>query len=238
MTAIGRVVACLVVVIAAAAPAVLVRAADVELAPTVHHRMSRYVDAKNRFSFWYPRPLPITAAAANDDKSFPGGVVVETVQISGGDISLYVVNSPQSTITDEPNGHAAPIPQTKYFYDTASQRWMVAYPEGADGGGNGAPAPADVSKTTVGGQPMLPSSARFDTTIIPLSTTQFVVVQDGGGSEFTNQLARTIAAAGAHVEAAALADALHAEAIAYEGQLQITISPATLCALQSTPCKK
>jgi len=238
MTAIGRVVACLVVVIAAAAPAVLVRAADVELAPTVHHRMSRYVDAKNRFSFWYPRPLPITAAAANDDKSFPGGVVVETVQISGGDISLYVVNSPQSTITDEPNGHAAPISQTKYFYDTASQRWMVAYPEGADGGGNGAPAPADVSKTTVGGQPMLPSSARFDTTIIPLSTTQFVVVQDGGGSEFTNQLARTIAAAGAHVEAAALADALHAEAIAYEGQLQITISPATLCALQSTPCKK
>jgi hypothetical protein len=238
MTAIGRIVACLVVVIAAAAPAVLVRAADVELAPTVHHRMSRYVDAKYRFSFWYPRPLPITAAAANDDKSFPGGVVVETVQISGGDISLYVVNSPQSTITDEPNGHAAPIPQTKYFYDASSQRWMVAHPEGTDGGGNGAPAPADVSKTTVGGQPMLPSSARFDTTIIPLSTTQFVVVQDGGGSEFTNQLARTIAAAGAHVDAAALAAALRAEAIAYEGQLQITISPATLCALQSTPCKK
>jgi hypothetical protein len=238
MTVIGRNIACLVVAIAAAAPAVLVRAADVELAPTIHHRMSRYVDAKYRFTFWYPSALPITVAAANDDKSFPGGVVVETVQISGGDISLYVVNSPQSTITDEPNGHAAPIPQTKYFYDASSQRWMVAYPEGTDGGGNGAPAPADVSKTTVGGQPMLPSSARFDTTIIPLSTTQFVVVQDGGGSEFTNQLARTIAAAGAHVDAAALSAALRAEAIAYEGQLQITISPATLCALQSTPCKK
>jgi hypothetical protein len=238
MTVIGRNIACLVVAIAAAAPAVLVRAADVELAPTIHHRMSRYVDAKYRFTFWYPSALPITVAAANDDKSFPGGVVVETVQISGGDISLYVVNSPQSTITDEPNGHAAPIPQTKYFYDASSQRWMVAYPEGTDGGGNGAPAPADVSKTTVGGQPMLPSSARFDTTIIPLSTTQFVVVQDGGGSAFTNQLARTIAAAGAHVDAAALSAALRAEAIAYEGQLQITISPATLCALQSTPCKK
>jgi len=50
-------------------------------------------------------------------------------------------------------------------------------------GGSAAPAPADVSKTTIGGQPMLPSGARFDTTIIPLSTTQFVVVQDGGGSE-------------------------------------------------------
>jgi hypothetical protein len=241
MTVIGRNVACLVVVIAAAASAVLVRAADVELAPAVHHRMSRYVDAKSRFSFWYPAALPITVAAANDDKSFPGGVVVETVQISGGDISLYVVNSPQSTITDEPNGHAAPIPQTKYFYDASSQRWMVAYPEGTHGGGgggSGAPAPADVSKTTVGGLPMLPSSARFDTTIIPLSTTQFVVVQDGGGSAFTNELAGTVAAAGGRIEAAALAAALRAEAIAYEGQLQITISPATLCALQSMPCKK
>jgi hypothetical protein len=238
MTVIGRLVATLFVAMAAAAPAVLVRAADVELAPTIHHRMSRYVDAKYRFSFWYPAALPITVAAANDDKSFPGGIVVETVQISGGDISLYVVNSPQSTITDEPNGHAAPIPQTKYFYDASSQRWMVAYPEGTDGGGGGAPAPADVSKTTVGGLPMLPSSARFDTTIIPLSTTQFVVVQDGGGSAFTNELAGTVAAAGVRIDAAALAAALRAEAIAYEGQLQITISPATLCALQSTPCKK
>lgn len=237
MTGIGRMIACVVVAIAAAAPAVLVRAADVELAPTVHHPMSRYVDVKYRFSFWHLSALRITVAAANDDARFPGGLTVETVQVgSPGGVSLYVVNSPQSTITDEPNGHAAPIPQMKYFYDASSQRWMVAYPEGTDGGGSA--APADVSKTTVGGQPMLPSGARFDTTIIPLSTTQFVVVQDGGGSAFTNELARTIAVAGAHIEAAALSAALRAEALAYEGQLQITISPATLCLLQSSSCKK
>ena len=240
MTFIGRSVACLVVAIAVALPAVLVRAADVELAPTVHHPMSRYVDAKYRFSFWHLRASRIAVTAANDDARFPGGVTVETVQVgSPGGVSLYVVNSPQSTITDEPNGHAAPIPQTKYFYDAASQRWMVTYPEGTDGGGSAAPAPADVSKTTIGGQPMLPSGARFDTTIVPLSTTQFVVVQDGGGSEFTNQLARTVAAAGAHVDAAALSAAVRAEALGYEGQLQITISPATLCLLQSSSsCKK
>lgn len=237
MTGIGRMAACVVVAIAAAAPAVPVRAADVELAPTVHHPMSRYVDVKYRFSFWHLSALRITVAAANDEARFPGGVTVETVQVgSPGGVSLYVVNSPQSTITDEPNGHAAPIPQMKYFYDASSQRWMVAYPEGTDGGGSA--APADVSKTTVGGQPMLPSGARFDTTIIPLSTTQFVVVQDGGGSAFTNELARTIAVAGAHIEAAALSAALRAEALAYEGQLQITISPATLCLLQSSSCKK
>jgi len=239
MTGIGRIVACLVVAIAAAVPTVLVHAADVQLAPTVHHRMSRYVDAKHRFSFWYPKALRITVTAANDDASFPGGVVVETLQVRpAGGISLYVVNSPQSTIADEPNGHAAPIPQTKYFYDAASQRWMVAYPEGTDGGGSAAPAPADVSKTTIGGLPMLPSGARFDTTIIPLSTTQFVVVQDGGGSAFTNELAYTVAAAGAHVDAKTLAAALRAEAIAYEKQSQTTISPETLCLLQSSLCKK
>jgi hypothetical protein len=240
MTFTGRMIACVVVAMAAIAPAALVRAADVKLAPTIHHRMSRYVDAKYRFSFWYPAALRITVTAADDAASFPGGVVVETLQVRpAGGISLYVVNSPQSTITDEPNGHAAPIPQTKYFYDASSQRWMVTYPEGTDGGGSAAPAPADVSKTTIGGEPMLPSGARFDTTIIPLSTTQFVVVQDGGGSEFTNELARTVAAAGARVEAAALSAALRAEALGYEGQLQITISPATLCLLQSSsPCKK
>jgi hypothetical protein len=240
MPGIGRIVAYLVVTIAVAAPAVPVRAADVELAPTIHHRMSRYVDAKYRFSFWYPSALRITVTATDDAASFPGGVAVETLQVRpAGGISLHIVNSPQSTITDEPNGHAAPIPQTKYFYDAAAQRWMVTYPEGTDGGGSAAPAPVDVSKTTIGGQPMLPSGARFDTTIIPLSTTQFVVVQDGGGSEFTNELARTIAAAGAHVDAAAMSAALRAEALGYEGQLQITISPATLCLLQSSsPCKK
>jgi hypothetical protein len=239
MIVIGRVVACVVIAIAVALPAVFVRAADVQLAPTIHHRMSRYADAEYRFSFWYPAALRITVTAADDAASFPGGIVVETLQVRpAGGISLYVVNSPQSTITDEPNGHAAPIPQTKYFYDASSQRWMVTYPEGTDGGGSGTPAPADVSKTTIGGLPMLPSGARFDTTIIPLSTTQFVVVQDGGGSAFTNELARTVAAAGARVEAATLSAALRAEAIAYEGQLQITISPATLCALQSSPCKK
>jgi hypothetical protein len=239
MRIIGRIVACLVGAIAVALPTALVRAADVELAPTVHHPMSRYVDAKYRFSFWHLSALRIAVTPANDDARFPGGVAVETVQVgSPGGVSLYVVNSPQSTITDEPNGHAAPIPQTKYFYDAASQRWMVTYPEGTDGGGSAAPAPADVSKTTIGGLPMLPSAARFDTTIIPLSTTQFVVVQDGGGSAFTNELAYTVAAAGAHVDAKTLAAALRAEAIAYEKQSQTTISPATLCLLQSSsPCK-
>src|SRR6202030_3091300 len=65
MTGIVRIVAFVVVAMAAVAPTVLVRAADVELDPTIHHRMSRYMDAKDRFSFWYPAALRITVTAAN-----------------------------------------------------------------------------------------------------------------------------------------------------------------------------
>jgi hypothetical protein len=144
-------------------------------------------------------------------------VVVETLQVGPeGGVAIHVVDSPKSTIADEANGHAAPIAQTRYFYDATSRTWMVAYPEGKPDGTSGAPAPADVSKKTIGGLPMLPSDARFDTTVIPLSTTRFIVVQDGGGSAFTNELAQTVAPAGAGVDPSARSAALQAEAAAYK----------------------
>jgi hypothetical protein len=220
MTMIGRtVIAIAVVSCAIARPDRIVSA---ELAPppsAATYGMSQYVDPAYGFSFWYPGALKITAAAASDADSFPGGVVVETLQVGDpGGVSISVVNSLNRTITDEPNGHAAPHAQTRYFYDAAARKWMVAYPEGRDDGGNTATAAADVSNKTIGGLPMLPSDARFDTTIIPLSPTRFIVVQDGGGSAFTNELARTVAPAGATIAPAALAAALRAEAAAYKKQ--------------------
>jgi hypothetical protein len=198
------------------------RAVSAELTPppsAASYGMSQYVDAAYGFSFWYPGALKITAAAASDAESFPGGVVVETVQVdSPGGVSVHVVNSATGTITDEPNGHAAPHAQTRYFYDAAARKWMVAYPEGRDDGGSTATTAADVSNKTIGGLPMLPSDARFDTTIIPLSPTRFIVVQDGGGSEFTNELARTVAPAAATIDPAARSAALQAEAAAYKKQ--------------------
>jgi hypothetical protein len=95
---------------------------------------------------------------------------------------------------------------------------MVAFPEGDSPFGGRSPRPADVSKKTIGGLLMLPSSARFDTTIIPLSTTLFLVVKDGGGSTFTRDLAKTVAPAGARINPAALSAALKAEADAFGKQ--------------------
>jgi hypothetical protein len=205
------------VVVAIAAVALLMRAAPAGAAEA--YGMRQYVDAKYHFSFWYPRALQVTATTGRDGRSFPGGVNVKTLAVGEpGGISVSVVVSPKQTITDEPNGHAAPIPQTKYFYDTAADRWMVAFPEGDNALGAAGPRPADVSKKTIGGLLMLPSGARFDATIIPLSTTLFLVVKDGGGSGFTRELTQTVAAASARISAAALSAALKAEAGAYARQ--------------------
>ena len=62
---------------------------------------------------------------------------------------------------------------------------------------------------------MLPSSARFDTTIIPLSTTEFLVIGDGGGSPFTAALAQTVAHKGSAPNSSSLTAALQSEANAY-----------------------
>jgi hypothetical protein len=221
MTIISRTVIAIAVVSCAIARPDHALSAELAAAPSAAtYGMSQHVDPAYGFSFWYPSALKITAAAAaSDAESFPGGVVAETVQVGDpGGVSISVVNSPTSTITDEPNGHAAPHAQTRYFYDAAARKWMVAYPEGRDDGGSTATTAADVSNKTIGGLPMLPSDARFDTTIIPLSPTRFIVVQDGGGSEFTNELARTVAPAAATIDPAARSAALQAEAAAYKKQ--------------------
>jgi hypothetical protein len=163
--------------------------------------------------------LQVTATTGRDRRSFPGGTNVKTLAVGDpGGISVSVVVSPAQTITNEPNGHAAPIGQTKYFYDAGSKRWMVAFPEGNSVLGEGATKPADVSEKTIGGLLMLPSGARFDATIIPLSRTLFLVVKDGGGSGFTAQLAKTVAPAGGRLNSEALSAALKAEADAYGKQ--------------------
>jgi hypothetical protein len=92
---------------------------------------------------------------------------------------------------------------------------MVSFPQGPNGSGSGATTTANISKTTISGLFMLPSGKRFDTTIIPLSTTQFLVISDGGGSSFTSELAQTVAQNGVSVDARVETAALQAEAAAY-----------------------
>ena len=209
------IILCLIVIVCAAYLLMHKKA----IAPTVPietntYGMSQYVDSHG-FSFWYPKALQIATTITNDDTSFPGGTAVETLQVGDtGGTTIYVVNSTTSTITDEQNGHASPISQTKYSYDMITRQWMVSYPEGTDVGSS-ATTTANISKTTMSGLIMLPSGRRFDTTIIPLNTTRFIVIGDGGGSSFTSQLAKTVAPTNAVIDEAVQATTLQAEANAY-----------------------
>jgi hypothetical protein len=178
--------------------------------------LNEYTDATYGFSFWYPNTLQITKTATQDSASFPGGIATETLQIgSMGGTSVVVVNSPTGTITDEANGHASPIGQTKYFYDSTSGQWMVAYPDSAMEGAVMATTTANVSTRNPSGLLLLPSGRRFDTTIIPLTTTLFLVISDGGGSSFTSQLAQTVGQMGVSVDPSMEGTALQAEENAY-----------------------
>jgi hypothetical protein len=184
--------------------------------PSNTYGMVEYTDEAYGFSFWYPSTIQIESTSTQDTTNFPGGTAVKTLSIgpSGGSL-VYVVEAAGSSITDEPNGHASPIAQTKYFYDSTSAQWMVTFPEGRDDNGSAASTTADVSKKTMGGLPMLHSGRRFATTIIPLSTTRFVVVTDGGGSAFTNELAQTVSQNDATIHAQSKETALKAEADAF-----------------------
>ena len=96
--------------------------------PSETYGMSQYTDPTYGFSFWYPGALPVIATTANNSSEFPGKTAVEMLQVGpAGGVTIYVVNSPTSTITDEPAGHASPIAQTQYFYDSTSgqSRWII-----------------------------------------------------------------------------------------------------------------
>ena len=177
--------------------------------------MVRYTDPDFGFTFWYPSSWQILPTTTKDTTSFPGGTLVKTLQVGlAGGVTISVVNSMAHTITDEQNGHASPIAQTKYFYNSPAQQWMVAYPEGINSGTTGATTTANVSNTTMSGLIILPSGRRFDTSIVPLSTTTFLVVSDGGGSNAT-VLAKTISRTGAPVDPSTLSTTLQAEANTY-----------------------
>jgi hypothetical protein len=59
--------------------------------------------------------------------------------------------------------------------------------------GDGATKPADVSINTMGGLHMFGGTSRFDTSIVPLTANNFVVIGDGGAANAT-ALTRTIVA--------------------------------------------
>lgn len=179
------------------------------------HGMVLYSDPSLGFTFWYPGDWDLATTSSHDTKQFPGAVLLKTIRLGPqGGVVAYVVSSAHSTITDEPDGHAAPINQTKYFYDDAAAAWMVAYPEGSPDGSPPSTTTADVTHVTPSGLILLKSGRRFDTSIIPLSLTTFLVVSDGGGAD-ADPLSQTVALVGKPIASSSLSAILADEARAY-----------------------
>jgi len=154
--------------------------------------LARYSDSAFGFSFAYPAGTSLKTTALSDSTEFPGAIVEKSIQIGdAGGITVYEVYSARSTITDEPNVHASPLPQTKYFYD-ASGSLLVAYPQGDDSGMTRATTTATVSgHTTTGNLPILQSARRFDSRIIPLTKNKFLVIASGGEGS-TEEIAASV----------------------------------------------
>jgi hypothetical protein len=152
----------------------------------------KYIDAAFGFSFTYDPSLTVTELAASSTTDFPGATEVKMIQVgAAGDATVIELTSANQTITDEPDNHASPIAQTKLFYDSAMKAWMIAYPEGRNGAGSDATTSATATGTTTGGLPIFGVGRRFDTRIIPLSPTKFVVVTSGGGAS-TDAIAESV----------------------------------------------
>ncbi len=155
--------------------------------------MKKYTDTNFGFSFWYPDTWTVTTP-----NNPPFGAQLKSVTVvkslglqpAGQDYPSIIVQEAHSTtrtITD--TGGAGPIGPVTFYFDTTSHLWMTTPPEG-----DGATKPADISVNTMGGLHMFGGTSRFDTTIVPLSADNFVVVGDGGAANAT-ALTKTIVAA-------------------------------------------
>lgn len=184
-----------IVIVIALAALLLIPTSHTEPAPVPQSADGTYVDTTFGTIFTYPKGESIKVTPMNDTKEFPGAKIVKSIEIgeSGGVIVYEVLAGYDDSITDEPDGHASPIAQTKYFYDIPSRSWMVAYPEGRDDGGDVASSTARAIGTTDGGLPIFLSGRRFDSRIIPISTSQFIVVTSGGGAS-TEAIAQSVKA--------------------------------------------
>jgi hypothetical protein len=149
-----------------------------------------YVDPVFGLYFEYPTAKTIKETTLSDANEFPGATAVKLIQIgTGGEIQVYEVSSPSMTITDEPNNHASPIGQTKYFFDSKTKKMMVAWPEGKDSGDSNATTTAVAIGKTNAGFPIYSSGRRFDTRIIALYSGNFVVISSNGGASDADVMA-------------------------------------------------
>ncbi len=146
--------------------------------------MKQYTDAKFGFSFWYPNTWTVTTPVNPPfGAQIQGATVVATLGLQPigqtyPSIIIKEAHSANRTITD--TGGAGPIGPITFFFDPTTHLWMTT--SAIADGTNNVTKPADISVNTMGGLHMFGGTSRFDTSIIPLSADNFVVISDGDGA--------------------------------------------------------
>lgn len=155
--------------------------------------MKQYTDTSFGFSFWYPSTWQVIVSpqALAFGAQLTNVTVVKKIGLQAPgetypSILIQEAHSTTRTITD--TGGAGPIGPVTYYFDATNHLWMTTPPEG-----DGATKPADISINTMGGLHMFGGTSRFDTSIIPLSANNFVVIGDNGGAN-ARVVAQTVVA--------------------------------------------
>jgi hypothetical protein len=155
--------------------------------------MKEYTDSSFGFSFWYPSTWSVTVpvnppfGAQLQDATVVATLGLQPIGQTYPDIIIKEAHSTTRTITD--TGGAGPIGPITYYFDASSHLWMTS----SDVTGQDFNVPANISINTMGGLHMFAGTSRFDTSIIPLSADNFVVIGDGGGANAT-AVAKTVVA--------------------------------------------
>lgn len=180
--------------------------------------LKQYTDHNFGFSFWYPGNWDVREKTPTGISKFPGSKIVKYMRVGNeGNVYVYEISSGSAGITDNPD--PAPFPPVNYSWDAAAKKWMVSWPQGTTADERATTTAAQLYDKTMSGLPIFRGTSRFDTNIIPLSSTKFVVISDGGGAN-ADYLAKTVTPIGGSVNSPGQTATLKAEADAYSNLAQ------------------
>jgi len=156
--------------------------------------MERYVDSTFGFSFWYPNDWAVQDQKVLNAGVFAGGTVTKWL-VAGSNFSdsdandsigVFEVYAPKG-LTIASSG---PRSET-YYFDASLHTWMLSATHYTTSVGA-----ADVSVNTMGGLHMLQTSSVDFPTVIPLTASNFLVINDlkEGPTGRTDAFVKTIVA--------------------------------------------
>ncbi len=176
-------------------------------APTAaQNSATKYTDPTYGFILYYPSTWTLTSKGAGSRDI--GIINFDNVGPDGGNsIDVTIQAGNKVTTTDNKFG------EVSYFYDNSAGGWMTI-------GNDGITKPASASYYTVSGLPVFMGTNRWKTTIVPLSTTKFLVIHitGSGWTAVVDPLTKTVLNVGQNVDLTKLDSVIREELTASVNQ--------------------